>query len=334
MMQIGIGLPNQVRNVRADVIPGWAGRAEEAGFWTLSTVGRYAYPGLADTVALAAAAGTTSRIGLMSGVLLATIWPAPLLAKELASIDGVSGGRLTLGLGAGIRPDDFVVEGYGMTGRGARFDGDLETFHNIWQGDPVGSGPNPAVPAGTRQIPLLVGGFAPAALDRMARWGEGYIGGSLPAPMIAPTFDAASQAWQGAGRTGSPRLVALAYYALGEPDTGKRNVYDYYNVAGNDMANTIAGAVCGVRFRGDRRGGNLIVRRHRRRRTYLQPGNRRPGRSRAPRRDRPLTERGSRTARLRQDVRPSSSLARVVQTQPAGTLQSLIREARDGVNRR
>jgi alkanesulfonate monooxygenase SsuD/methylene tetrahydromethanopterin reductase-like flavin-dependent oxidoreductase (luciferase family) len=244
MMQIGIGLPNQVRNVHADVIPGWAGRAEEVGFSTLSTVGRYAYPGLADTVALAAAAGTTSRIGLMSGVLLATTWPGPLLAKELAGIDGVSGGRLTLGLGAGIRPDDFVVEGYGMTGRGARFDRDLETFHNIWKGDPVGSGPNPAVPAGTRQIPLLFGGFAPAALDRMARWGEGYIGGSLPAPMIAPTFDAASQAWQRAGRAGSPRLVALAYYALGEPDTGKRNVYDYYNVLGNDMADTIAGAVC------------------------------------------------------------------------------------------
>ena len=81
-------------------------------------------------------------------------------------------------------------------------------------------------------------------LDRMARWGEGYIGGSLPAPMIAPTFDAASQAWQRAGHAGSPRLVALAYYTLGEPDTGKRNVYDYYNVAGNDMAHTIAGAVC------------------------------------------------------------------------------------------
>ena len=74
--------------MRGDLIPGWAGRAEEAGFSTLGTVGRYAYPGLADTVALAAAAGTTSRIGLMSGVLLATTWPGPLLAKELAGIDG------------------------------------------------------------------------------------------------------------------------------------------------------------------------------------------------------------------------------------------------------
>jgi alkanesulfonate monooxygenase SsuD/methylene tetrahydromethanopterin reductase-like flavin-dependent oxidoreductase (luciferase family) len=242
-VQIGTGLPNQVRNVRPDVIPAWAARAEEAGFSTLSTVGRYAYPGVSDIVTLAAAAAVTSRIGLMSGVMLAPTWPGPLLAKELAGIDGVSGGRLTVGLGVGIRPDDFVADGYGMSGRGARFDHDLDAFREIWRGTPVGDGPNPAVPAGTRQIPMLFGGFAPAAMDRMARWGEGYIGGSMPAPMIAPTFDAARDAWQRAGREGSPWLVALAYYALGDSDAGKRNVYDYYSVSG-ELANVAAGAVC------------------------------------------------------------------------------------------
>jgi alkanesulfonate monooxygenase SsuD/methylene tetrahydromethanopterin reductase-like flavin-dependent oxidoreductase (luciferase family) len=111
-VKIGIGLPNQVRNLNPEVIPQWAVKAEEAGFSTLGTVGRYAYPGVSDTVALAAAAGATSRIGLLSHVLLATTWPAYLLAKEVAGIDGVSGGRLTLGIGVGIREDDFVAEGY------------------------------------------------------------------------------------------------------------------------------------------------------------------------------------------------------------------------------
>ena len=60
-MRIGIGLPNQVRDVRAAVIPAWARRAEEAGFATLGTTGRIAYPGVMDTVALAAAAGATTR---------------------------------------------------------------------------------------------------------------------------------------------------------------------------------------------------------------------------------------------------------------------------------
>lgn len=54
-MDIGIGLPNQVRNVAASVIPRWAADAERAGFATLATIGRYAYPGVMDTVALAAA---------------------------------------------------------------------------------------------------------------------------------------------------------------------------------------------------------------------------------------------------------------------------------------
>lgn len=242
-MKIGIGIPNQVRNMRPDVVPGWARLAEEAGFASLTTVGRQAYPGLSDTVALAAAAAVTSRVELISGVLLAATWPGPLLAKELAGIDGVSGGRLTVGLGVGQRPDDFIAEGYGSRGRGARMDLDLETYRDIWRGEPVGGGPNPAVPPGTRQIPMLFGAFAPAAMDRMARWGEGYIGGSVPAPMAAPAFDAARDAWQRAGRKGTPRLVALAYFALGDSDKGRQNVYDYYSVSG-DFAQIVAGAVC------------------------------------------------------------------------------------------
>jgi len=242
-MKIGIGIPNQVRDMRPGVVPAWARLAEEAGFVSLTTVGRQAYPGLSDTVALAAAAAVTSRIELISGVLLATTWPGPLLAKELAGIDGVSGGRLTVGLGVGQRPDDFIAEGYGPKGRGARMDRDLETYRGIWAGEPVGGGPNPAVPPGTRQIPLLFGGMAPAVMDRMARWGEGYVGGSAPAPMVAPAFDAARDAWRRAGREGSPRLVALAYFALGDSDKGRQNIYDYYSVSG-EFADIVAGAVC------------------------------------------------------------------------------------------
>ena len=242
-MKIGIGIPNQVRNMRPDVVPAWARLAEEAGFASLTTVGRQAYPGLSDTVALAAAAAVTSRVELISGVLLATTWPGPLLAKELAGIDGVSGGRLTVGLGVGQRPDDFIAEGYGVKGRGARMDRDLETYRDVWRGELVGGGPNPAVPPGTRQIPMLFGGFAPAVMDRMARWGEGYIGGSVPAPMAAPAFDAARDAWRRAGRAGAPRLVALAYFALGDSDQGRQNVYDYYS-GSPEFADVVVGALC------------------------------------------------------------------------------------------
>jgi len=243
-MKIGIGLPNQVRDVRPSVIPAWAAAAETAGFSTLSTIGRVAYPGVMDTVALAAAAGATSRIGLLSGIMLAPVWPGALLAKEAAGIDGVSGGRLTLGIAAGIRPDDFVADGYSPAGRGKRFDRDLEVYRDVWQGKPVGGGPNPAVPAGTREVPLLFGAVAPVAFARMARWGQGFIGGSFPPEMVAGSFDSARDAWREAGRRGSPRLVALAYFGLGDTEQGRRNVHDYYSIAGDEIAGTVVSGFC------------------------------------------------------------------------------------------
>lgn len=243
-MKIGIGLPNQVRDVRSTVIPAWAARAEGAGFSTLGTVGRIAYPGVMDTVTLAAAAGATSTIGLISNVMLATVWPATLLAKELAGIDGVSGGRLTVGFGIGFRSDDFVVDGLGPKGLGTRIDRDLETYQALWTGQPVGGGDNPAVPAGSREVPMLFGGIAPASYARMAKWGQGYIAGSVVPEVVAGFFDQARAAWKDAGRSGEPRLVAIAYFALGDADKGRANVYDYYS--GTEFADPISASVSGT----------------------------------------------------------------------------------------
>jgi alkanesulfonate monooxygenase SsuD/methylene tetrahydromethanopterin reductase-like flavin-dependent oxidoreductase (luciferase family) len=243
-MKIGIGLPNQVRGMQPQILPAWAAQAEQAGFSSLGTVGRVAYPGVMDTVALAAAAGATSTIGLLSNVLLGPVWPPVLLAKEIAGIDGVSGGRLTLGLGIGGRPDDFVVDGVPGRGLGTRLDHDLEVYRDVWRGNPVGDGSNPAVPPGTREVPLLFGGIsAPAAYARMARWGQGYVGASVPAPMVGYGFDAARSAWKDAGREGSPRLVAIAYFALGDAEKGRGAVADYYSVSGQETVDLIVSAV-------------------------------------------------------------------------------------------
>ena len=241
-MKIGIGLPNQVPNVDPSVVPEWARSAERAGFSSLGTVGRIAFPGVMETVALAAAAGATSRIGLMTNVLLAPPWPAILLAKEVAGIDAVSGGRLTLGLGIGGRPDDFVVEGRGPTGLGKRMDADLEVYHRVWRGEKVPPLREPAVPKGTRDVPLLFGGFSPKAYDRMVKWGKGYVAASVPPPMAATGFEQARAAWKDGGRGGSPYLLAIAYFGLGDPDRARAGIHSYYAFAGN-MADMMAQGV-------------------------------------------------------------------------------------------
>ena len=227
-MKIGIGLPNQVRDVDATIVPGWAAQAEQAGFTGLTTVGRLAYPGVADTVALAAAAATTRSIGLLSAITVAPMWPAELLAKELADIDRLSGERLTAGFGVGVRDDDFPAPGYGIRGRGARHDRDLATYVRIWDGEPVGGGPNPAVPPGSRRVPVLFGGMTAPCYRRMVQWGEGWIGPSVPPAMAGPMFDQARTAWRAGGRDGAPRLVGLCYFGLGDGEAARRDVGDYY----------------------------------------------------------------------------------------------------------
>ncbi|MGY4648467.1 hypothetical protein [Mycobacterium sp. URHB0021] len=105
---------------------------------------------------------------------------------------------------------------------------------------PLGGGVNAAVPTGTRPIPLLFGGMAPRSFRRMATWGEGYVAGSLPAPAIEPMFEAARRAWRDAGRHSSPRLVAIAYFALGDAGRGRSSIRDYYAALGDEAADAMA----------------------------------------------------------------------------------------------
>ena len=111
-MDIGIGLPNTVPDTEGRTLIDWARQAEEAGFSTLGTIGRLVYQSYEELIALSAAAAVTSRIRLTTGVLLAPLYANhELFAKQAASLDRLSGGRLVLGLGLGGRDDDFTASG-------------------------------------------------------------------------------------------------------------------------------------------------------------------------------------------------------------------------------
>src|SRR5215475_11313668 len=160
-MKIGIGLPNQVKGLPGRRLVEWAQRAEERGFAGLATLDRVAYPGYDSLATLAAAAGATTRIELVTNVLLAPVYPAPLLAKTVASIDQLSGGRLTLGLAPGGRADDYAVAGRDFHRRGRDFDAALELLHRAWAGEVIeGSDGQPVSPPPTQggRVPILFGG--------------------------------------------------------------------------------------------------------------------------------------------------------------------------------
>src|SRR5258708_35210517 len=125
-MKIGIGLPNPIPGAGGRTIVQWSRRADELGFSTLATLDRIVYPSYESLVVLAAAAGATERIGLLTNVLLGPTRNPVLLAKEAASLDRLSGGRFTLGAGVGGREDDFTLVGVDFHNRGKRWDRALE----------------------------------------------------------------------------------------------------------------------------------------------------------------------------------------------------------------
>src|SRR4051812_350421 len=138
-MKIRIGLPNTVRGTEGGDMRDWAMRAEAAGFSTLGTIDRIVYANHEPLIALAYAAAVTERIGLLTSVLLAPLRSnTALLAKQAASVDVLSGGRLTLGLAVGGREDDFDVSGVDFHKRGAIFDRQLDEMHRLWRGEKVG----------------------------------------------------------------------------------------------------------------------------------------------------------------------------------------------------
>jgi len=241
-MDIGIGLPNPVPGTPGETLVKWATRAEEVGFAALATIDRIAYPSYESLITLAAAAGVTQRVGLVTNVLLGPTRNPVLLAKEAASVDQLSGGRLTLGLGVGGRKDDFEVTGQRFDDRGKRWDQALELMHRVWKGELVNGAQNPIGPKPVRgTIPILIGGRGDAAIARLVKWGIGYtVGGAAP-DQAAPFIERVRRAWAEAGRVGEPRIVGLTYFGLAADALWRATEYlgDYYGEMGKEFAQWI-----------------------------------------------------------------------------------------------
>jgi alkanesulfonate monooxygenase SsuD/methylene tetrahydromethanopterin reductase-like flavin-dependent oxidoreductase (luciferase family) len=170
----------------------------------------------------------------MTGILLAPLYNTGILAKQAASLDVFSNGRLTLGLGVGWREDDFRAAPASFHDRGKRFDQQLELMARIWSGQPVEEsgpiGPIPAQPAGPE---VLFGGRSPATLRRIKRWGNGIIATNLRGTQRASElFRQTEESWQDAGRPGKPRLVLNAYFVFGPGGVSRAEAYLLETYAG------------------------------------------------------------------------------------------------------
>lgn len=242
-MDISIGLPNTL-DVPGSFLVDWARLAEERGFASVGTIDRIVYPSFDSLTALSAAAGATSRIGLLSGILLAPLYPPVWLAKATASLDSISGGRLTLGLGVGGREDDFVAMGRSLDGRGPLMDETLDVLRRSWAGQNVTGDEFPVgpPPAGDG-VPVLIGGNSEAAVRRTVEYGEGWIAGGGGPEAAAPMVEKIRKAWSEAGREGEPRIAALAYFGLGDPAVSRAALRSYYGFLGQWVDQVVESAL-------------------------------------------------------------------------------------------
>src|SRR4051812_3320699 len=155
-MDIGIGLPSTIPGADGRQVLDWARRSEEKGFKSVGTLDRLVYPNYEPLVTLAAVAAVTERIELTTAILIVP-WRAnpALLAKQAATIDHLSGGRLVLGVAVGGRDDDYAVSGGDFHTRGRRFDEMLGGGEGIWAGEPgAGGGAGGAPPPRGRPTPV------------------------------------------------------------------------------------------------------------------------------------------------------------------------------------
>ncbi|MFL5883307.1 MAG: LLM class flavin-dependent oxidoreductase [Actinomycetota bacterium] len=235
-MEVGVGLPTTTPGADGRCVLEWARRAEDGPFASLGVLDRMVYPSVEPFAALSAAAAVTSRVRLVTMVVIGPLRNTVLLAKQTASLDLLSGGRLILGLAIGARADDYQALGVDQRGRGRRLGEQLAKLRSVWEKAEVG--PEPVQPGGP---PLLAGGLSGEAFARMARTADGYVHGGGPPRAFAGAAAKAWAAWRDLERPGRPQLWGQGYFALGDAEAGDAYLRDYYAFTGPFAARIAAG---------------------------------------------------------------------------------------------
>jgi alkanesulfonate monooxygenase SsuD/methylene tetrahydromethanopterin reductase-like flavin-dependent oxidoreductase (luciferase family) len=246
-VKIGMNIPIMVPGIDREKMLAWC-RGIDEGPWSSLAVGeRINFPNHAAIPTLAMAAALTERVRIMSYVLIMPMHSEVNRAKELATIDVISQGRLTLGVGAGAREEDYQAVGaaFGKK-RLSQLESQVATMKRVWAGEIVVDGPlRPVEPAPFQEggPPILVASLSEAAIKHVSRWADGLAGFSFGPSIeeIENTFAFARDAWKQAGRS-EPRLLTSFWYALGNDAREQLDSYlhRYLNFFGADAAKALA----------------------------------------------------------------------------------------------
>lgn len=227
-MGVGMTLPVMEPDIAPARLQEWTELVDAGPFSSLCFGERVAFDNPDALTLLGAVAAWTSRVRITTTVVVPQLHDPVLLAKALATGDGLSHGRLSIGLGVGGREEDYVAVGADLADRTmADLAERAGVLRRVWDGENLmGStrpvGPPPHRPGGPE---LLVGTHGHRTLRHAARWADGLAGMALDGTDVAGTktlFDVAREGWAAAGRP-APRLTTSFWFALAETSDDPRD---------------------------------------------------------------------------------------------------------------
>ena len=237
-MKIGVCLPYMPRNISRQNFKDWCRIIDQGPFYSLSCGERvtgYSYE-MRNILAFAAAA--TERVRIIPALYVLPMHSAVQAAKEIATLDILSEGRVTLTVGVGGREKDYEALGASFKNRFQRMDDQIAIMKKIWRGELLD---------GLEEIgptPILVGAMGPKSIQRVSKWADGLYGFAMDGnpDLINHFFSSADKAWQESGREQKPYRMGGFWYSLADNAQSALSdyVFDYLKTFGEDDARKIA----------------------------------------------------------------------------------------------
>ena len=249
-MKVGICLPYMKAGLTRDDYLQWFQRVDAGPFHSISCGERVHGPTFDMRVLLAAAAACTSKVMITPTLYVLPMHSAVQVAKEVASLDILSGGRVQhVCVGYGGRDKDYAALEAPFKGRYGRMDTQVETLRQVWNQQEVIPGGGVIGPAPTQAggPKLLAGALGPKSIARCAQWADGLYAwsGNGEQGELANAFQMADNAWEAAGRDSKPYRLGGFWCSLA--DNGAQRLYDYVYeylaIAGPEIATMMAESV-------------------------------------------------------------------------------------------
>ena len=245
-MKISVCLPYMKEGITRKDFLDWFRVLDQGPFESLSCGERITGYSYEMRTILSAAAAVTERIRIVPSLYVLPMHDAVWAAKEIATLDMISEGRVTVTVGVGGREMDYQAVNANFNNRFKRMDEQVATMKRIWAQEPPFEGADPVGPRPFQDggPPIIAGSMGPKSIARVSHWADGLYGFAMNGEesLIKYFFDTAKQEWQNAGRDTPPKLIGGFWYSLADNSEAslKQYTYDYLKIMDEETAKNVA----------------------------------------------------------------------------------------------